>query len=198
MIAIEDTVWYDNTVDYNRSPKVYYATRSNPEPLQVNNVAIHSFSINDRLSKTLNSPLKPRIDVIKEEPRDREPRAFYDDDDDYDNDRKSLPSRKSNVSKLVEDNFILVIAGAVLVGLIVLVVIVVLVVSMVRRITRPNDNKVVSKLDSVDTSTIDDSTQLDNIDEERKERKLKSQFVPGTRISKREQKALSLILNEYK
>ena len=196
MIAIEDTVWYDNTVDYNRSPKVYYATRSNPDPLQVNSHS-HSFSINDGLSKTLNSPLKPRIDVVQEEPRDREPRAFYDDDD-YDNDRKSLPSRKSNVSKLVEDNFILVIAGAVLVGLIVLVVIVVLVVSMVRRITRPNDNKVVSKLDSVDTSTIDDSTQLDNIDEERKERKLKSQFVPGTRISKREQKALSLILNQYK
>ena len=196
MIAIEDTVWYDNTVDYNRSPKVYYATRSNPEPLQVNNVAIHSFSINDRLSKTLNSPLKPRINVVQEEPRDREPRAFY--DDGYNNDRKSLPPTKSNVSKLVEDNFILVIAGAVLVGLIVLVVIVVLVVSMVRRITRPNDNKVVSKLDSVDTSTIDDSTQLDNIDEERKERNLKSQFVPGTRISKREQKALSLILNQYK
>ena len=196
MIAIEDTVWYDNTVDYNRSPKVYYATRSNPEPLQVNNVAIHSFSINDRLSKTLNSPLKPRIDVVQEEPRDREPRAFY--DDGYNNDRKSLPPTKSNVSKLVEDNFILVIAGAVLGGLIVLVVIVVLVVSMVRRITRPNDKKVVSNLDSVDTSTIDDSTQLDNIDEERKERNLKSQFVPGTRISKREQKALSLILNQYK
>lgn len=195
MIAIEDTVWYDNTVDYNRSPKVYYATRSNPDPLQVNSHS-HSFSIDDRLSKTLNSPLKPRIDVVQEEPRDREPRAFY--DDGYNNDRKSLPPTKSNVSKLVEDNFILVIAGAVLVGLIVLVVIVVLVVSMVRRITRPNDKKVVSKLDSVDTSTIDDSTQLDNIDEERKERNLKSQFVPGTRISKREQKALSLILNQYK
>ena len=195
MIAIEDTVWYDNTVDYNRSPKVYYATRSNPDPLQVNSHS-HSFSINDGLSKTLNSPLKPRIDVVQEEPRDREPRAFY--DDGYNKDRKSLPPTKSNVSKLVEDNFILVIAGAVLVGLIVLVVIVVLVVSMVRRITRPNDKKVVSKLDSVDTSTIDDSTQLDNIDEERKERKLKSQFVPGTRISKREQKALSLILNQYK
>ena len=195
MIAIEDTVWYDNTVDYNRSPKVYYATRSNPDPLQVNSHS-HSFSINDGLSKTLNSPLKPRINVVQEEPRDREPRAFY--DDGYNNDRKSLPPTKSNVSKLVEDNFILVIAGAVLVGLIVLVVIVVLVVSMVRRITRPNDNKVVSKLDSVDTSTIDDSTQLDNIDEERKERNLKSQFVPGTRISKREQKALSLILNQYK
>ena len=195
MIAIEDTVWYDNTVDYNRSPKVFYATRLNPDPLQVNSHS-HSFSINDGLSKTLNSPLKPRIDVVQEEPRDREPRAFY--DDGYNNDRKSLPPTKSNVSKLVEDNFILVIAGAVLVGLIVLVVIVVLVVSMVRRITRPNDNKVVSKLDSVDTSTIDDSTQLDNIDEERKERNLKSQFVPGTRISKREQKALSLILNQYK
>ena len=195
MIAIEDTVWYDNTVDYNRSPKVFYATRLNPDPLQVNSHS-HSFSIDDRLSKTLNSPLKPRINVVQEEPRDREPRAFY--DDGYNNDRKSLPPTKSNVSKLVEDNFILVIAGAVLVGLIVLVVIVVLVVSMVRRITRPNDKKVVSKLDSVDTSTIDDSTQLDNIDEERKERKLKSQFVPGTRISKREQKALSLILNQYK
>ena len=195
MIAIEDTVWYDNTVDYNRSPKVFYATRLNPDPLQVNSHS-HSFSIDDRLSKTLNSPLKPRIDVVQEEPRDREPRAFY--DDGYNNDRKSLPPTKSNVSKLVEDNFILVIAGAVLVGLIVLVVIVVLVVSMVRRITRPNDKKVVSKLDSVDTSTIDDSTQLDNIDEERKERNLKSQFVPGTRISKREQKALSLILNQYK
>ena len=195
MIAIEDTVWYDNTVDYNRSPKVFYATRLNPDPLQVNSHS-HSFSIDDRLSKTLNSPLKPRIDVVQEEPRDREPRAFY--DDGYNNDRKSLPPTKSNVSKLVEDNFILVIAGAVLGGLIVLVVIVVLVVSMVRRITRPNDKKVVSNLDSVDTSTIDDSTQLDNIDEERKERKLKSQFVPGTRISKREQKALSLILNQYK
>ena len=195
MIAIEDTVWYDNTVDYNRSPKVFYATRLNSDPLQVNSHS-HSFSINDRLSKTLNSPLKPRINVVQEEPRDREPRAFY--DDGYNNDRKSLPPTKSNVSKLVEDNFILVIAGAVLGGLIVLVVIVVLVVSMVRRITRPNDKKVVSKLDSVDTSTIDDSTQLDNIDEERKERNLKSQFVPGTRISKREQKALSLILNQYK
>ena len=195
MIAIEDTVWYDNTVDYNRSPKVFYATRLNSDPLQVNSHS-HSFSIDDRLSKTLNSPLKPRINVVQEEPRDREPRAFY--DDGYNNDRKSLPPTKSNVSKLVEDNFILVIAGAVLGGLIVLVVIVVLVVSMVRRITRPNDKKVVSKLDSVDTSTIDDSTQLDNIDEERKERNLKSQFVPGTRISKREQKALSLILNQYK
>ena len=195
MIAIEDTVWYDNTVDYNRSPKVFYATRLNPDPLQVNSHS-HSLSINDGLSKTLNSPLKPRINVVQEEPRDREPRAFY--DDGYNNDRKSLPPTKSNVSKLVEDNFILVIAGAVLGGLIVLVVIVVLVVSMVRRITRPNDKKVVSKLDSVDTSTIDDSTQLDNIDEERKERNLKSQFVPGTRISKREQKALSLILNQYK
>ena len=42
MIAIEDTVWYDNTVDYNRSPEVYYATRSNPVPKEVDMLQIRS------------------------------------------------------------------------------------------------------------------------------------------------------------
>ena len=136
------------------------------------------------MSKTKVRPLQSRINKIEEESKDREARAYY--DDGAFGDKKS-----NNISNLVEDNLILVIAGSVLGGLIVLVAIVVLVISVARRFTRSRDdnNKTVPKLDS---------SQNENIAEYRQVRKLKSQFVPGTKISEREQKALSLILNQYK
>ena len=99
----------------------------------------------------------------------------------------------------MEDNLILVVAGSVLGGLIVLVAIVVLVISVVRRLSgSSDDNKPETKLDSVEDSNSKITGQNENVAEYRQVRKLKSQFVPGTKISEREQKALSLILNHYK
>ena len=142
------------------------------------------------MSKTKVRPLQLRINNVEEDSKDREARAYY--DDGAFGDKKSIASSKSNnISKLVKDNLILVIAGSVLGGLIVLIAIVVLVISVARRFTRSRDDnsKTVPKLDS---------SQNENIAEYRQVRKLKSQFVPGTKISEREQKALSLILNQYK